>query len=84
MTLWNPISVYHCAGYAEETAPGIWESHPDRNRYLRGVYFRYPAVKGGKYHEDVMCALPPCRIAEELKEVQDFIRSRKGVEYIYN
>lgn len=39
------------------------------------------AVKGGKYHEDVMCALPPCRIAEELKEVQDFILSRKGVEY---
>ena len=39
------------------------------------------AVKGGKYHEDVMCALPPCRIAEELREVQDFIRSRKGVEY---
>jgi len=39
------------------------------------------AGKGGKYHEDVMCALPPCRIAEELKEVQDFIRSRKGVEY---
>ena len=39
------------------------------------------AVKGGKYHEDVMCALPPCRIAEDLKEVQDFIRSRKGVEY---
>lgn len=31
--------------------------------------------------EDVMCALPSCRIAEELKEVQDFIRSRKGVEY---
>ena len=39
------------------------------------------AVKGGKYHEDVMCALPPCPIAEELGEVQDFIRSRKGVEY---
>ena len=39
------------------------------------------AVKGGKYHEDVMCALPSCRIAEELREVQDFIRSRKGVEY---
>ena len=39
------------------------------------------AGKGGKYHEDVMCALPSCRIAEELKEVQDFIRSRKGVEY---
>lgn len=39
------------------------------------------AVKGGKYHEDVMCALPPCQMAEELGEVQDFIRSRKGVEY---
>ena len=41
----------------------------------------FRAVKGGKYHEDVMCALPPCPIAEELGEVQDFIRSRKGVEY---
>lgn len=41
----------------------------------------FRAVKGGKYHEDVMCALPTCQIAEELREVQDFIRSRKGVEY---
>ena len=41
----------------------------------------FRAVKGGKYHEDVMCALPPCQMAEELREVQDFIRCRKGVEY---
>lgn len=41
----------------------------------------FRAVKGGKYHENVMCALPPCQMAEELREVQDFIRSRKGVEY---
>lgn len=41
----------------------------------------FRAIKGGKYHEDVMCALPPCQMAEELREVQDFIRSRKGVEY---
>lgn len=41
----------------------------------------FRAVKGGKYHEDVMCALPPCQMAEELREMQDFIRSRKGVEY---
>lgn len=41
----------------------------------------FRAVKGGKYHEDVMGALPPCQMAEELREVQDFIRSRKGVEY---
>ena len=41
----------------------------------------FRAVKGGKYHEDVMCALPPCQMAEELREVQDFIRSRKGAEY---
>lgn len=39
------------------------------------------AVKGGKYHEDVMSALPSCQMAEELREVQDFIRSRKGEEY---
>ena len=41
----------------------------------------FRAVKGGKYHEDVMCALPPCQMTEELREVQDFIRSRKVVEY---
>ena len=29
----------------------------------------------------MMCALPPCQMAEELGEVRDFIRSRKGVEY---
>ena len=70
--------------------------HPDMQKKLRQGFGRairtetdtcvvsildIRAVKGGKYHEDVMCALPPCRIAEELKEVQDFIRSRKGVEY---
>ncbi len=38
------------------------------------------AGKGGKYHEDVMCApvLPDSRRVERGK---DFIRSRKGVEY---
>lgn len=39
------------------------------------------AAKGGRYHEEVLCALPSCRIAEELRDVQEFIRSRKGVEY---
>ena len=39
------------------------------------------AVQGGKYHEDVLNALPTCQMAEELREVQAFIRSRKGVEY---
>ena len=70
--------------------------HPDMQKKLRQEFGRairtetdtcvvsildIRAVKGGKYHEDAMCALPSCRIAEELKEVQDFIRSRKGVEY---
>ena len=41
----------------------------------------FRAVKGGKYHEDVLNALPTCQMAEELREVQAFIRSRKGVEY---
>ena len=44
----------------------------------------FRAVKGGKYHEDVMCALPPCQMAEELREVQDFIRAGKAWNIIYN
>lgn len=39
------------------------------------------AGKGGRYHEEVLSALPLCQMAEELKDVQDFIRSRKSVEY---
>ena len=36
----------------------------------------YRAVKGGKYYEDVMCALPECQVAENMKAVREFIRSR--------
>ena len=39
------------------------------------------AVRGGKYYEDVICALPACLMAEDLKEVQRFIRNRKSLEY---
>lgn len=39
------------------------------------------AVKGGKYYRDVICALPTCQMAESIKDVEAFIRSRKGVEY---
>ena len=28
-----------------------------------------------------MCALPKCKMAEDIKDVQRFIRNRKGVEY---
>ena len=31
--------------------------------------------------EEVMCALPKCKMAEDIKDVQRFIRNRKGVEY---
>lgn len=41
----------------------------------------YRAVRGGKYYEDVVCALPACLMAEDMKEVQAFIRSRKGADY---
>ncbi|MCI8285914.1 MAG: ATP-dependent DNA helicase [Firmicutes bacterium] len=41
----------------------------------------YRAVKGGKYYEDVMCALPACQMAEDMKDVREFIRSRKSLEY---
>ena len=34
-----------------------------------------------KDHEEVMCALPSCKMAKDIKDVQHFIRNRKGVEY---
>lgn len=39
------------------------------------------AGEGGRYHEEVMCALPSCKMAKDIKDVQHFIRNRKGVEY---
>ncbi|MCB6474253.1 ATP-dependent DNA helicase DinG, partial [Coprococcus comes] len=39
------------------------------------------AGEGGRYHEEVMCALPSCKMAKDIKDIQHFIRNRKGVEY---
>lgn len=39
------------------------------------------AVAGGRYHKDVLSALPKCRMAESIEDVEQFIRSRKGTEY---
>lgn len=39
------------------------------------------AAEGGKYHGDVLQALPECQMAESLEEVETFIRNRKSVEY---
>ncbi|WP_050642203.1 MULTISPECIES: ATP-dependent DNA helicase [Clostridia] len=39
------------------------------------------AIAGGRYHQEVLCALPDCQRAENLKAVECFIRSRKGTEY---
>ena len=39
------------------------------------------AAKGGKYHEDVLQALPECQMAESLDEVETFILRRKNMEY---
>ncbi|SHJ31181.1 ATP-dependent DNA helicase [Hespellia stercorisuis] len=41
----------------------------------------YRALPGGRYHQDVLCALPSCQMAGSLEEVERFIRSRKGTEY---
>lgn len=41
----------------------------------------YRAVAGGRYHKDVLSALPKCRMAESIEDVEQFIRSRKGAEY---
>ena len=39
------------------------------------------AARGGKYHGDVLQALPERQMAESLEEVEKFIRNRKNVEY---
>ena len=39
------------------------------------------AGEDGRYHEEVMCARPKCKMAKDIKDVQHFIRNRKSVEY---
>lgn len=39
------------------------------------------AIAGGRYYQDVLCALPDCQRTDNLKAVECFIRSRKGTEY---
>lgn len=41
----------------------------------------YRAVKGGRYHEDVMCALPSCQVADDIEAVERFIQARKELRY---
>ena len=55
------------------------ETYESLEDYIQAIIV--PDMQKKLRHEDVMCALPPCQMAEELREVQDFIRSRKGVEY---
>lgn len=39
------------------------------------------AARGGRYYKDVLCALPPCQMAESIEDVEKFIRRRKNVDY---
>ncbi|MDO4274800.1 MAG: ATP-dependent DNA helicase [Eubacteriales bacterium] len=39
------------------------------------------AAAGGRYHEEVLCALPVCQMAETMEDVEDFIRRQKPEEY---
>lgn len=41
----------------------------------------YRAVSGGAYYEDVLRALPVCKMADSIGAVERFIRERKNVEY---
>lgn len=43
----------------------------------------YRAVKGGKYYDDVIYALPTCKMIENLKDIQAFIRRRRVLNTIY-
>ncbi len=39
------------------------------------------AARGGRYYEDVLCALPPCEMAESIEDVERFIGKRKNIDY---
>ena len=39
------------------------------------------AAPGGRYHQAVLEALPECRMTEQITDVEQFIRERKGIEY---
>lgn len=39
------------------------------------------ATPGGRYHQAVVEALPECRMTENIADVEQFIRERKGIDY---
>ena len=39
------------------------------------------ATLGGRYHQAVVEALPECRMTENIADVEQFIRERKGIDY---
>ena len=39
------------------------------------------AIAGGRYHDDVLCALPNCQMAERIEDVEAFIRRQKEEGY---
>lgn len=39
------------------------------------------AIAGGRYHDDVLCALPNCQMAERIEDVEAFIRCQKEEGY---
>lgn len=41
------------------------------------------AAPGGKYHQEVMEALPPIPVTRQIEDVERFIRARKGPDYFF-
>ena len=41
----------------------------------------YRAIEGGRYYEDVLCALPACQMTDSIEDVEAFIRRQKKVDY---
>lgn len=39
------------------------------------------AVSGGRYNKEVLCALPACQMTDDIKQVEEFIRRQKKVDY---
>lgn len=41
------------------------------------------AMPGGKYHQEVLSALPPIPMTRQIEDVRQFIRARKGPDYFF-
>ena len=74
--------LWHCGAYYVQEASSM---------FLEQLYKKYvcgkvrildlSAAPGGKYHREVMEALPSVPVTRQIEDVEQFIRARKGPDY---